>query len=216
MTTARNRIDPALAPYNIPDAVGETLPARVYVADCTLRNGEQHAGLVFSPETKLRIARVLADLGVYEIEAGMPAVSPDDQAAVEAIAGAGLGCRVSALARAIPSDIYRVAATGSWDVRISLPAGTLQLKHKLRLTPRELIEKAVATTTYAKNKGLYVIFSPYDTPRADETLLRSIIRTVAGAQSVDRIRIVDTAGMATPHAMRYLVRLTREESGDSR
>jgi len=179
MNTPTFRPDPAVAPYNVPPSVRADLPARAHIADCTLRDGEQRAGLVFSPETKLKIARVLADLGVYEIEAGMPAVSPEDHAAVETIAGAGLGCRVSALARALASDIDRVAATGSWGVRISLPAGTLQLKHKLRLTPQEYVDKAVSITAYRKSKGLYVIFSPYDTTRADETFLRTVVRTLA-------------------------------------
>lgn len=83
-----------------------------------------------SPEIKLKIARLLAEAGVYEIEAGTPAVSDEDRQAVEAIAGANLGCRISALARARTDDIDLVAETGAWGVRISLPAGVLQLKHK--------------------------------------------------------------------------------------
>jgi len=208
-----SRSGSSFAPYNLPDSIRATLPLRVFFADCTLRDGEQQPGLAFSPEIKLKIARILAELGVDEIEAGTPAVSEDDFAAVATIAGAGLGTRVSALARAMTSDIDRVIATGSWGVRISFPAGMLQLKHKLHLTPDEYVERALSMTEYAKNKGMYVIFSPYDTTRTDEKFLRAVVGTLAHTHTVDRIRLVDTAGIATPHAMRYLVHLIKEESG---
>lgn len=204
--------DAGLLPYNRRGAALSRLPRRVFFADCTLRDGEQQAGLVMSGATKLKIAHTLAGLGVFEIEAGMPAVSDEDRDSVEAIAGAGLAPKISALARAIPADIDTVASTGCWGVRISFPAGMLQLTHKLRLTPEEYVKKAVAVTAYAKDKGLHVIFSPYDTTRAEEAFLRAAVRALGRTRTVDRLRLVDTTGSATPYAMRYLVGLLREES----
>ena len=56
------------------------------VFDTTLRDGEQSPGATMTSVEKLEIARALARLRVDVIEAGFPAASPDDLAAVRAIA----------------------------------------------------------------------------------------------------------------------------------
>src|SRR5271168_376304 len=61
-----------------------TTPVRIF--DTTLRDGEQAAGGALSAAHKLEIARALARLSVDVIEAGFPAASPGDFAAVHAIA----------------------------------------------------------------------------------------------------------------------------------
>ena len=60
-----------------------TLPPRIEVHDVTLRDGEQQAGVEFTADEKVRIAEALAEAGVDRIEAGLPAVSPSDAAAVK-------------------------------------------------------------------------------------------------------------------------------------
>src|SRR3989304_9022471 len=76
--------------------------------DTTLRDGEQSPGATLSSAEKLEIARQLARLGVDIIEAGFPAASPDDLAAVQRIAregGTPDGPVICGLARAVESDI---------------------------------------------------------------------------------------------------------------
>ena len=38
-----------------------------FIVDTTLRDGEHSPGLAFSVDQKVRIARILEDLGVYQI-----------------------------------------------------------------------------------------------------------------------------------------------------
>jgi 2-isopropylmalate synthase len=58
----------------------------VRIFDTSLRDGEQAPGASMTSAEKLEVARALARLGVDVIEAGFPAASPDDLAAVQAIA----------------------------------------------------------------------------------------------------------------------------------
>src|SRR5688572_27914436 len=97
------------------------VPVRtVEIFDTTLRDGEQAPGATMSSAEKLEVARALARLGVDVMEAGFPAASPDDFAAVRAIADE-VGTRpvpgrpqptppgIAALARATAGDIERAA-----------------------------------------------------------------------------------------------------------
>ena len=61
-------------------------PNYVRIFDTSLRDGEQAPGASMTSAEKLEVARSLARLGVDVIEAGFPAASPDDLAAVQAIA----------------------------------------------------------------------------------------------------------------------------------
>ena len=80
------------SPWNFLPEVREgfQLPAAVQVHDVTLRDGEQQAGVVFTKDEKLRIAEALGAAGVHRIEAGLPAVSPADEAAVREMVAMGL------------------------------------------------------------------------------------------------------------------------------
>lgn len=51
---------------------------RLYLFDTTLRDGQQTAGVDFSTEDKIRIARALDALGVDYVEGGWPGANPTD------------------------------------------------------------------------------------------------------------------------------------------
>jgi isopropylmalate/homocitrate/citramalate synthase len=180
------------------------------VADCTLRDGEQQAGVVFSREDKVALARSIAALGVYELEVGTPAVSDDDRLAICDIAKLDLGCRLSALGRARRDDVELVASTGVDGIRLSLPISQRQRAAKLPLDDDAYVERALEISAYSKERGLEVIFSPYDTTRGDPALLKRLLRAFAREGTVDRVRLVDTTGAASPEAVRHIVALMLE------
>src|SRR3974377_2068440 len=68
-----------VSPWNYDPEVAKQFkfpPAKdIKIHDITLRDGEQQAGIAYSLEDKVRIARALAEAGVHRIETGMPAVS---------------------------------------------------------------------------------------------------------------------------------------------
>src|SRR5690625_7512596 len=91
-----------------------TFKQPVIISDCTLRDGEQQAGLVFTQKDKIEIAKLLDELGVDEIEGGMPAVSKEDLLAVQKIVDSNLNAKITALCRATKKDIDIAYEAGIW------------------------------------------------------------------------------------------------------
>jgi isopropylmalate/homocitrate/citramalate synthase len=183
------------------------------VSDCTLRDGEQQAGVVFNRQDKVHLARRLDAMGVRDLEVGTPAVSEEDRLAIEEIASLRLKATTSALARAMRQDIDLVKACGVDGVRISQPISPIQRDAKLHLDDEAYLKRALEIATYSKEKGLQVIFSPYDTTRCDPALLERLLVMFRREKCVDRVRIVDTTGAASPEAIQYLIRFMLEASG---
>jgi isopropylmalate/homocitrate/citramalate synthase len=205
----------AVSPFNTEGLTGAgAFAAPPRISDCTLRDGEQQAGLVFSRQSKVAIATMLDEIGVHDIEVGTPAVSEDDRAAIEEIAASGLRATISALARATDTDIELVAGTGADAVRISFPISSRQRTAKLHIDDAEYVRESLRISDYAKSLGLQVVFSPYDTTRADLPLLERLLQAFQREGCVDRVRLVDTVGAASPEGVRFLVGFMRQALGD--
>jgi isopropylmalate/homocitrate/citramalate synthase len=185
---------------------GVNLAKNIIISDCTLRDGEQQPGIVFGPEDKMRIAKALDEIGIPEIEVGMPSVSQQEQESIKAIAKAGLRAKIRVVCMAIKADIDLAVSCGAQIAVVSLPAGYLQIEHKIRWPEAKILETAVNLTNYAHQQGLEVVFSPMDTTRSDADFLERYLRTVVKDGHADRVRITDTCGAAIPLAIKYLVK----------
>jgi isopropylmalate/homocitrate/citramalate synthase len=82
---------------------------QVEIHDVTLRDGEQQAGVEFTAADKMRIAEALAEAGIHRIEAGMPAVSEEDEKAIRMIVEANLPSTIYAFSRCMVDDVKRAA-----------------------------------------------------------------------------------------------------------
>jgi isopropylmalate/homocitrate/citramalate synthase len=142
-------------------------PKEVIISDCTLREGEQQAGVVLSPSDKLRLAHGLDEIGIPQLEVGMPAVSEEEFENIKAIGKARLRAKTIALCRIVKGDVDKAVECGVWGVSISIPIGYLQLQHKLKWPEEKIIAEVTGLTQYAHRQGFYVVLSPYDTTRAD-------------------------------------------------
>lgn len=182
---------------------------RVRIFDTTLRDGEQTPGVALATADKVAIARMLDDLGVDSIEAGFPANSPGELEAVKAIADAGLRSAICTLNRTVRSDIDASIAADVDEIHVFIATSDIHLKHKLRMTREEALEKAVAAIEYAKAHGFVVEFSSEDATRTDLEFLKTVHRRVQEAK-VDRIDVADTVGSMTPAAMRPLIAALKE------
>lgn len=186
---------------------------KIDVFDTTLRDGEQSAGVNLNFEEKMEIARQLERLGVDIIEAGFPASSPGDFNSVKAIADMVKGSSVTGLSRSVQSDIDAAwdALKGGAEPRIHVFIATspIHMEHKLRLTPDQVVEQAVASVKYAAKRFPKIQWSAEDACRSDLDFLVRIIEQVIDA-GANVINIPDTVGYITPKEIAHIFTYLRE------
>jgi methanogen homocitrate synthase len=201
-----------VSPFNLVPDVRKTyqLPPRVQLHDATLRDGEQTPGVVFSVADKVAIAEKLAEIGVDRIEAGMPAVSEQDFQAIKEIAKLNLPSKIFTFARAMRADIDKSLECGAHGVVVEVPIGYPKLQWQFKWTWEDVLRKSVDVVNYAKERGLYVLYFPYDTTRAREEDLTNLLTRMMQDAPPDSVGIVDTMGCILPEAMKYMVRLVKK------
>ena len=203
------------SPWNYLPEVTESfrLPDRVQVHDVTLRDGEQQAGVVFTKDDKLRIAEALAEAGVPRIEAGLPAVSPADEAAVREMVTMGLPSKIYAFSRCMVDDVKRAADCGVDGVVMEIPSSHHLIETAYRWPVERAIDASIEATSLAHELGLTVSFFPIDATRAGLTDYLDLLERVATDGHVDAVGLVDTFGVLSPHGVQLFVRRTRERLG---
>ena len=152
---------------------------RLVIFDTTLRDGEQSPGASMNSSEKIRIAKQLERMNVDVIEAGFPAASPGDFDAVMLVATQIKESRVCALARANEKDVL-LAAQAIEPARLGrihtfIATSPIHMKDKLRLTPNEVVERAVSAVALARNNCDDVEFSPEDAGRSELDFLCEVI-----------------------------------------
>jgi 2-isopropylmalate synthase len=188
-----------------------TRPIRIF--DTTLRDGEQSPGASMNLTEKMEIAQALVALGVDVIEAGFPIASPGDFASVRDIAATVTGATVCGLARCNDADIDR-----AWEalrharqprIHVFLATSSIHREFKLRMNEAEVLARAVAGVTRARNHCADVEFSPEDAARTEIDFLCRVVEAViaAGATTVN---IPDTVGYATPTQMHHVIKSLRD------
>ncbi|MEK6987545.1 MAG: 2-isopropylmalate synthase [Candidatus Thermoplasmatota archaeon] len=197
-----------VSPYN-ELVLSRSAGRKVRIFDTTLRDGEQTPGVALGTADKVAIAQVLDDLGVDSIEAGFPANSPGEFEAVKAVADAGLRAKICTLNRTVQSDIDTSMKAGVDEIHIFIATSDIHLKHKLKMSREQVVEKAMWAIDYAKAHGLTVEFSSEDATRTDLDFLKHVHAKVQEAK-VDRIDVADTVGTISPQAMRYLIGQLKE------
>ena len=181
----------------------------VKIFDTTLRDGEQSPGASMNLAEKIKIAHALVDLGVDIIEAGFPIASPGDFEAVQEISKQVTDATVCGLARCNEKDVDR-----AWEalkhalhprIHVFLATSAIHREFKLKMTPDEIIERAVAGVKRAVGYCDDVEFSPEDAARTEPDFLCRVVEAAiaAGATTVN---IPDTVGYATPAHMGNVIK----------
>jgi len=186
----------------------------IKIFDTTLRDGEQSPGASMNTAEKIEIVRQLVRLGVDVIEAGFPASSPGDFESVRKIGEeVGDAAVICGLSRAIAKDIEIAADALSTAKRPRIHTGIgvseSHLKHKLKISREEALERAVAAVKCARKFVPDVEFYAEDAGRAEPAFLYRMVESVikAGATVVN---IPDTTGFTYPEEYGALIRGIRE------
>jgi len=181
---------------------------RIIIFDTTLRDGEQSPGFSMNLSEKIRMAECLTELGVDVLEAGFAIASQGDFESVKTISET-IGQRadtpvLASLARAGDADVLRAAealrTAKRKRIHIVIATSDLHMKHKLRLTPEEVIEATVASVTLARQHADDVEWSAEDATRSDPDFLCRVVEAAikAGATTIN---LPDTVGYALPEDM---------------
>jgi isopropylmalate/homocitrate/citramalate synthase len=173
----------------------------IKIHDITLRDGEQQAGIVFSREDKVEIAKELSSVGVHRIEAGMPAVSPQDEAAIKEIVDLGLNSEIFCLSRCMVADVELAKKCGVKGITIEIPSSEHIIKYAYGWELKKAIDLSIQATLAAKEAGLYTVFFPVDASRANLDWFLDLIEQISTAGHMDALGLVDTFGVCAPHCI---------------
>lgn len=195
------------------------------IADETLRDGEQQAGVFFKPEIKRHLAHLSATTGIQQI-AMMPSIHPTEADLFQQLIAEGLGNYLAASTLMGQRFIDQSRSCGAKQVilfyglsdRLLLlrdPSIKTQLPKELgtlATVPPSLIQQArenaiakiLENLHYANSLGLKVWFAAEDSSRADFDFLVDCIRQFQ--PMIESFLLCDTTGSLTPEKSYIWVR----------
>lgn len=200
------------SPWNFADEVktNHNFAKEIKFHDVSLRDGEQQARLVFNKDQKVALAEKLAETGIHRIEAGMPAVSKQDELAIKEIVKRNLGPEIFAFCRCMVDDVKRAADCGVKGIIVEIPSSEHMVKYAYKWEMQKAVDLSIQATLFAKELGLYTVFFPIDASRADIDWFLDLIEKVATEGHMDALACVDTLGGLGPSAVPYMIKKAKE------
>jgi 2-isopropylmalate synthase len=196
----------------------------VKLYDTTLRDGSQGEGISLSVEDKLKITRLLDELGIHYVEGGWPGSNPKDVEYFERVRALGLAqARVAAFgstrrAGSEPQNDANLVALVAAETPVVTVVGkswTLHVRDVLRTTLEENLCMIRESVGYVKAQGREVVFDAehfFDGFRADPEYAGNTIQA-AVAGGADTVVLADTNGGALPWEIEAAVGRIRHAMG---
>jgi len=183
----------------------------IRIVDTTLRDGEQSAGIALGIAEKVGIAKILETMGVYQIEAGIPAMGGQEKESIIKIVELGLKSRISVWNRLNIEDIKASMSCGPVIIHICVPASDIQIQHKINRDRDWVIQTMKKCICFARERGYEIVIGLEDASRADLLFLKELIR-IAEWEGVERIRYADTVGILHRKRMFDEITLLRQST----
>ena len=187
-------------------------PTAPLLYDTTLRDGTQREGLSLSVDDKLKIARLLDELGVHYIEGGWPGSNPKDAEFFRRVRAAPLRtARVAAFGSTRRAgtrceddpSLQALVAAETPVVTLVGKSSTLHVERVLETTRGENLRMIGDSVAYFKRLGREVVYDAehfFDGYRLDPTYA---LRTLAAAAEAgaDWLVLCDTNGGELPEVV---------------
>jgi isopropylmalate/homocitrate/citramalate synthase len=186
--------------------------APIQIVDCTLREGEQTAGVWFTVEEKLELVDALAQVGVRWLDAGMPAVSADERAFLRAATGR-TEARIGASVRAVVEECQLAIDCGCDEIFVICPVSPLHRTQRLGMDEAALRRRIEAVVQTIVRSGRTCNMVAEDASRTDPIELQQLLETALNA-GADRLFLCDTVGHWTPSGAKEAFETLRAELGD--
>ena len=180
-------------------------PKKLEIHDVTLRDGEQQPGVAFTKEDKIKIAKMLSEVGVHRIEAGMPAVSKSDEEAFREIVRMKLDSKIFAFSRSTTKDVELAASLGVDGVVIEIPSNDELVEYGFHWPLSRPFEAVCEACKLAHELGLYVDLFLMDSSRLTVEQFVEKVQSVKRNSWVDSCSIVDTQGTLSTPGARHMV-----------
>ena len=175
----------------------EVKERKINIIDTTLRNGEQAAGVVFSKHEKIRIAKMLDEIGIPEIEIGTPAIGPLEREIIKEIASTDVKCRLFTYCEASPENVKIAAKCGVNNIVLNISTSDLHIKVKYGKNRTWVLNQLRESISAAKEYGMAYIVSAEDATRTDLEFLLKVLNLVKKRDAY-RFRICDTVSRLDP------------------
>ncbi|MDR1864511.1 MAG: homocitrate synthase [Bacteroidales bacterium] len=175
----------------------------VWLIDSTLRDGEQAPGVSFSRSEKIKLSRMLDDIGIDELEAGTPAMGEEETETIRRIVRQRLNARISVWSRALPEDIEAAARTRAEGIHIAFPLSDIQLS-AMGKSLQWMLDALPKSVEQARRHFTHVSVGAQDASRCDLERLFEFV-DMADSLGIARMRIADTVGILSPLKTRALI-----------
>ena len=191
----------------------------VVVYDTTLRDGMQGEGMSLSVGEKVRVAKILDELGVPMIEAGFPTSNPKELELFELLRDAGLSGRCLCVRNDAPPRRRRRRGRGlrvlaeSWTPVSTIVGKTwgLHLEKVVKVDREENLRMIHESVAFLVNAGKRVIYDAehfFDGYRDDAAYAIECLRAAEEAGAVN-LTMCDTNGASLPHEVAEAVHIVR-------
>ena len=182
---------------------------KAILMDTTLRDGEQRPGCAFSHSQKLQVAMMLDGAGIYQIDAGTPAMGREECDIIREIAANRVYSNISVWCRMNERDLRQAIGCSPDNIHISAPISDSHIYSKLGKDKTWLKNELFHSVEFVQDKGMTVTVGFEDASRADINFM-SEISSELRERKVLRVQFSDTVGILTPQrTYEYLTALIR-------